>query len=148
MAIERHRKIQILVLCVIVSIILLLLWWSSFDQISDIINFSEEYDGKIVRITGKTHGAISIPFVGSIYKLSDGSAGIWVLSKIDSTSNSKIIFIKGVVRKEVDLKEIGSEELKIFQLFKDKLSEVKAGPVIIERQRKSLFSSLKLQRRK
>ncbi len=137
---KSETKIKICVLIGVTIVILFLIWRASFDKVRNILRFLPEYEGKRIYILGRTQSALSIPFVGSIYKINDGSGGIWVISEVDSTVNNRIIFISGVLEKEFDL-----EKTEFIQPFKKDIPSFKPpGPIIIEKSRDSLFSSLKL----
>ena len=134
--------IKVSVSLLVFGMILFWVWRISFDRTGDIMADLAKYDGKTVYLLGTAKTPISLPFVGSIYKLDDGSGEIWVFSQIDSTPAGKRIFIKGVVKARVN-----KDKIDIVKIFGDKFSPLlleKAGPVIEEKERGGLLSSLEM----
>ena len=123
-------------------IMLFLIWRLSFDRIGHILNRLPEYDGKRAYLLGRAYTPISLPFVGSIYKLNDGSGEIWVVSAIDSTRTGQVIFIEGIVQRKIDPEKTG-----LIKLFKKEITPFaleETGPIFKEEKRSSFLVSLKM----
>ncbi|MDA0838725.1 MAG: hypothetical protein O3B01_16090 [Planctomycetota bacterium] len=121
--------------------------WTSLNKIQD-LHASPENFSKSAYISGKTGNALSIPFTGSVYRLTDSTGSIWALTKSDNVSNDEFVAVKGYVQKEFTLDDMGKWK-PIFALLKakgvfDDLSN--PGAVFIEKERqgilKAAFSSV------
>lgn len=117
------KKVMITSACIIVVIPTILLfkaWNDSFDSIENILTYSGRYGQRETDIIGWTKNAFTSPSLGTLYKISDGTGTIWVISGLDRAPN-KFLHIKAVIEPN------GSRS---------------PGPILYERQRISIWSSL------
>ncbi|MDP6116237.1 MAG: hypothetical protein QF437_04330 [Planctomycetota bacterium] len=121
--------------------------WTSLNKIQELQESPEDFS-KGAYISGEIGNALSIPFTGSIYRLTDSSGSIWVLTKSDNVSNDEYVAVKGRVQTEFSLDDAGKWK-PIFALFKGEeiLNELSnPGAVFIEKERqgilKAAFSSV------
>jgi len=112
----------------------------TFDKIGEIIDYSQDYDSKQVIIVGKTNASISLPFVGSIYKISDGSGIVWVASRKDFTPSNRFFCIRAEVMPQLDINEIVPQSGKYAKYLTKVFSSNRIGPVLIEKERESVLS--------
>lgn len=135
---SRENKIKIAVFFLALLLVVILIWRASFDRVGDILKFLPRFEGKEVYLLGRVHSALAVPFIGSVYKISDGSGEIWVLSKIDTARNVQLLFVKGTVKETLDIKNID-----LSRYVKTDLSLTEnLGPVILEKERRGFLSSL------
>ncbi len=124
-------------------------WNNSFDKLAHVIDCPERYEGREVTAVGRTTGAVSIPFLGSIYRLSDGTGTIWVVSKEDYTPNNRFFCVAGRVDSEVDIKSDLLNKKYIKRLLEGvRLKDVRLGPVLMEKERGSVTSSFYFLKRR
>ena len=137
---SRENKIKIAVFISALLLVAGFMWRGSFDRVGDILEFLPRFQDTDVYLLGRVHSAIAVPFVGSIYKLSDGSGEVWVLSKIDTIQTSQLIFIKGTVKKRLEI-----EKIDLSPYIKPGVLPLEdSGPVVIEKKRGGFLSSLTL----
>lgn len=121
--------------------------WTSLNKIQELHASPADFS-KSAYISGKIGNALSIPFTGSIYRLTDSTGSIWVLTKSDNVSNDEYVAVKGYVQTEFSLNDAGKWK-PIFSLFKGEeiLDEMsKPGAVFVEKERlgilKAAFSTV------
>jgi hypothetical protein len=137
---SKENKIKIAVFISALLLVAGFMWRASFDRVGDILEFLPRFQDTDVYLLGRIRSAIAVPFVGSIYKLSDGSGEVWVLSKVDTIQTSQLVFIKGTVKKRLEIEKIDlSRYIKT-----DVLPLEDSGPVVIEKKRGGFLSSLTL----
>lgn len=122
----------------VLTMFLFKVWNSSFDKVGHVLSRPGEYEGKEIAVLGRTRSAFSLPFVGSIYKIDDGTGTIWVVSRLDYAPARWFLYVEasveprlnvgeGLIDEKVWLKAIGSQPL---------------GPILYELKRASIWASL------
>ncbi|MBI5416595.1 hypothetical protein HZA55_01400 [Candidatus Poribacteria bacterium] len=133
----KKLKIRIGIIATSVVIIIFLIWNNTFDRVKDILNNIDIYKENIVRLKGAPLSSFSLPFTGSLYKLTDQTGSIWVISKIDTVEKTSSIYITGKVKTHIDVDSVLDEKLKQYNLKIDNF-----GPIIIEIQRDDFWNTI------
>ncbi len=140
MRIESKRHFVVIVGAVVG--ILFFVWWGSFDSVGDILSDPDSYRTKTVRLFGVTESAYSVPFIGSLYKFSDTSGSMWVISENDSTAQGKRMYLEAVVRISAD-KEAMKLKGKLQEIVNNEVFDGKQiPPILVERNRGGMMRSL------
>ncbi len=93
-----YPKIKYLPIIVTVVLTLSLGGCIGRDNIGDISNNIEKYDGKEVNIKGEVTEELSIPLVSQgAYKIDDGTGSIWVVTIKGTPSKGKEVSVTGRV---------------------------------------------------
>ena len=114
------------------------MWNGSFDKVEYILSRPGEYEGKSITVLGRARSAFSLPFVGSIYKIDDGTGAIWVVSKLDYTPGRWFLYMEATVASNLN----GKESLIDEEIWSKVMGSRPLGPILYERKRDSIWASL------
>lgn len=115
-----------------------MIWMNSFDNIEDILANIDYHKEKIVHLKGEPLSFFCLPFTGSLYKLTDGTGSIWVISKEDTVNKTSSMYISGKIMTHLNISSDLDEKLKQYNL---KINNF--GPVIQEIKRENFFTTLR-----
>ena len=123
-------------------------WWGSFDGVGDILKNPALYRGKTVRLFGRVGSVRNEPFAGGLYRFSDTSGGMWVITENDSTTEGKIMYVEAALHTKPSKKTLKLKKKlqKILDLEVFEGNQV--PPILVEKERGGLVASLKAVRAK
>ncbi len=145
---KQQSRNKLIVTCVAALGLVFFVWWGSFDSIGDILKGPASYREKTVRLFGRVGSVHNEPFAGGLYRFSDTSGGMWVITKNDSTTEGKIMYVEAALhtRSDKETLEVTKKLRKILDRAIFEGSQI--PPMLVERDRGGIFASLKAVRAK
>lgn len=113
-------------------------WNSSFDRVEHILSRPGEYEGKEIAVLGRMRSAFSLPFVGSIYKIDDGTGTIWVVSRLDYVPAYWFLYMEATVEPRLNVREGLIDE----KIWSKAIGSQPLGPILYEMKRAPIWASL------
>ena len=115
------------------------MWHNSFDKIERILARPGDYNEKQVIIIGQLRSSFSVPFVGSAYKIDDGTGMVWVVSRLDHAPGHRFLHVEATVEPSLKFEE----DLINEEVWSRVIGSKPLGPILYETGRAPIWVSLR-----